>query len=61
MTSLEVEMIHKAHKLGLLTTPYAFNQDEATKMAEVGADIIVAHMGLATAGSVGAKTAVSLE
>ncbi|XP_028794412.1 uncharacterized protein LOC114750034 [Neltuma alba] len=59
--SLEVEMIHKAHKLGLLTTPYAFNQDEAIAMAKVGADIIVAHMGLTTAGSIGAKTAVSLE
>ncbi|KAK4262142.1 hypothetical protein QN277_027733 [Acacia crassicarpa] len=58
---LEVEMIHKAHKMGLLTTPYAFNQDEAVEMAKVGADIIVAHMGLTTAGSIGAKTAVSLE
>ncbi|XP_054824995.1 toMV susceptible protein tm-1(GCR26) isoform X2 [Prosopis cineraria] len=59
--SLEVDMIHTAHKLGLLTTPYAFNQDEAIEMAKVGADIIVAHVGLTTAGSIGAKTAVSLE
>lgn len=58
---LEVEMIEKAHKMGLLTTPYAFNQDEAVEMAKGGADIIVAHMGLTTAGSIGAKTAVSLE
>lgn len=54
-------MIGKAHKLGLLTTPYAFNQDEAMEMAKAGADIIVAHMGLTTAGSIGAKTALSLE
>ncbi|KAL2662587.1 hypothetical protein GLYMA_02G053800v4 [Glycine max] len=59
--SLEVEMIQKAHKMGLLTTPYAFNQYEAIEMAKVGADIIVAHMGLTTTGSIGAKTAVSLE
>ncbi|KAF4383298.1 hypothetical protein F8388_009329 [Cannabis sativa] len=59
--SLEVEMIGKAHKMGLLTTPYAFNQDEAVEMAKAGADIIVAHMGLTTSGSIGAKTAVSLE
>ncbi|KAK2357420.1 toMV susceptible protein tm-1(GCR26) [Trifolium repens] len=59
--SLEVEMIQKAHKMGLLTTPYAFNQDEAIEMAKVGADIIVAHMGLTTTGSIGAKTAVSLD
>lgn len=54
-------MIQKAHKMGLLTTPYAFNQHEAIEMAKVGADIIVAHMGLTTTGSIGAKTAVSLE
>ena len=47
--------------MGLLTTPYAFNQYEAIEMAKVGADIIVAHMGLTTTGSIGAKTAVSLE
>ena len=61
MISLEVEMIEKAHKLGLLTTPYAFNQNEAAEMAKAGADIIVAHMGLTTSGSIGAQTAVSME
>ncbi|KAL0332920.1 UNVERIFIED_CONTAM: ToMV susceptible protein tm-1(GCR26) [Sesamum calycinum] len=58
---LEVEMIAKAHKMGLLTTPYAFNQEEATAMAKAGADIVVAHMGLTTSGSIGAKTALSIE
>nr|XP_016446125.1 PREDICTED: UPF0261 protein y4oU-like isoform X1 [Nicotiana tabacum] len=58
---LEVEMIATAHRMGLLTTPYAFCPDEAIAMAEAGADIIVAHMGLTTSGSIGAKTAVSLE
>lgn len=58
---MEVEMIGKAHKLGLLTTPYAFNPDEAVAMAKAGADIIVAHMGLTTSGSIGAKTSVSIE
>lgn len=61
MISLEVEMIGKAHRMGLLTTPYAFNRDEAVEMAKAGADIIVAHMGLTTSGSIGAKTALSLE
>lgn len=61
MVSLEVQMIEKANKMGLLTTPYAFNQNEAKEMAKAGADIIVAHMGLTTSGSIGAKTAVSLE
>ncbi|KAI7737302.1 hypothetical protein M8C21_031400 [Ambrosia artemisiifolia] len=58
---LEVEMINKAHKMGLLTTPYAFNEEEAVEMTKAGADIIVAHMGLTTSGSIGAKTAVTLE
>lgn len=58
---LEIEMINKAHKMGFITTPYAFNEDEAVGMAKAGADIIVAHMGLTTSGSIGATTALSLE
>ncbi|GAB4847464.1 ToMV susceptible protein tm-1(GCR26) [Ancistrocladus abbreviatus] len=58
---LEIEMIGKAHKMGLLTTPYAFNHDEAVGMAKAGADIIVAHLGLTTSGTIGAKTSVSLD
>lgn len=54
-------MINKAHKMGLLTTPYAFNPDEAVAMAKAGANIIVAHMGLTTSGSIGAKTTVTLD
>ncbi len=58
---LEVEMVRKAHRMNLLTTPYAFNPDEARRMAEAGADIVVAHLGLTTKGSIGAKTALPLE
>ena len=58
---LEVEMIALAREKDLLTTPYVFNADEAVKMAEAGADIIVAHMGLTTGGSIGADTAKRLE
>jgi predicted TIM-barrel enzyme len=57
----EVEMISQAHSLGLLTTPYCFNEAEAAAMAGVGADIIVAHMGLTTSGTIGAQTALTLE
>ncbi|GJW46405.1 Tm-1(GCR26) protein [Tanacetum coccineum] len=45
----------------LLTTPYAFNEQEAIEMTKAGADIIVAHMGLTTSGSIGAKTTISLD
>ncbi|KAJ5701041.1 hypothetical protein N7488_008589 [Penicillium malachiteum] len=57
----EVEMIRHAAELGLLTTPYVFNVEEAEAMTEAGADILVAHMGLTTSGSIGAKTAKTLE
>ena len=57
----EVDMIRLAHELGLLTTPYAFNPDEATAMAQAGADILIPHMGLTTKGSIGAKTALTLD
>lgn len=59
--SVEVTLIRQAHEMGFLTTPYAFNSQESHAMAMAGADIVVAHMGLTTAGSIGAKTAVSLE
>src|SRR5262249_46478260 len=58
---LEVDMVRAAGELGLLTTPYAFNPDEAKAMAEAGADILIPHMGLTTKGSIGASTALSLE
>jgi predicted TIM-barrel enzyme len=56
----EVEMIRLAREMDLLTTPYVFNTDEAAKMVDAGADILVAHMGLTTSGSIGAATAKTL-
>jgi predicted TIM-barrel enzyme len=58
---LEVEMIRAARELDLLTAPYVFDEDEARRMAEAGADVLVPHMGLTTSGSIGAKTALTLE
>lgn len=58
---LEVEMIKKAHDLDMLTTPYVFDPEQAKAMAEAGADILVAHMGLTTKGTIGAKTALTLD
>ena len=58
---LEVEMIAMAHQMDLLTTPYVFNPEEAVAMTDAGADIIVAHMGVTTGGSVGASSAKSLD
>ena len=58
---LEVEMVRMAADKGLLTTPYAFQPEEGARMAEAGADIVVAHMGLTTKGTIGADTALTLE
>ncbi|MED4911618.1 phosphoenolpyruvate hydrolase family protein [Brevibacillus centrosporus] len=58
---LEVEMIRKAHELDLFTTPYVFNEEQAIKMAEAGADVLVAHVGLTTKGTIGAHTALTLD
>ncbi|NHN31678.1 phosphoenolpyruvate hydrolase family protein [Paenibacillus agricola] len=58
---LEVEMIRQAHELDLLTTPYVFNEEDAIAMTKAGADVLVAHVGLTTKGSIGAKTALSLD
>lgn len=57
----EVEMIRTAHRLGMLTTPYVFSAEDAVAMTQAGADMIVCHMGLTTKGSIGAKTARTLE
>jgi predicted TIM-barrel enzyme len=54
-------MIREAHALDLLTCPYVFNGDEARDMAEVGADVLVPHMGTTTKGATGAQTAMSLD
>ena len=58
---LEVDMIREAHNLDMLTCPYVFDPEQAKAMAQAGADILVAHMGLTTKGSIGAETAVTLD
>lgn len=57
----EVDMIRTAHEMGLLTTPYCANDEEAKAMASAGADILIPHMGLTTKGTIGATTSVTLE
>lgn len=57
---MEVNMIAEAHKLDMLTCPYVFDEEQARAMTRAGADIIVAHMGLTTGGTIGAETARSL-
>jgi predicted TIM-barrel enzyme len=58
---LEVECIGAASELDLLTTPYVFDEDDARRMTQAGADILVAHMGLTTSGTIGARTGKTLQ
>ncbi len=57
----EVEAVRIAHELDLFTSPYVFTPEEAKAMARAGADQLVAHVGLTTAGSIGAVVAFTLE
>jgi predicted TIM-barrel enzyme len=58
---LEVECIAAAHQMDMLTTPYAFDPQQAAELTSAGADVIVAHMGLTTSGTIGAETSLSLD
>ncbi len=58
---LEIDMIRLARERELLTSPYVFDVEQAVAMTEAGADILVPHMGLTTAGTIGAQTALTLE
>jgi predicted TIM-barrel enzyme len=57
----EIDCIAAAHKLGMLTTPYVFDTEQAEAMTRAGADVLVAHMGLTTGGAIGADTALTLD
>ncbi|MBL8861238.1 MAG: phosphoenolpyruvate hydrolase family protein [Planctomycetes bacterium] len=58
---MEVDVVRLAHELDLLTTPYVFNEDEAVAMTQAGADIVVAHMGCTSGGTIGAKSVKTLD
>lgn len=57
----EIDMIRLAHEQDLFTSPYVFDEDQAKAMAQAGADQLVAHVGLTTAGSIGAAVAMTLD
>lgn len=57
----EIAMIRLAHEMDLLTAPYVFDPEQAETMARAGADILVPHVGLTTAGTIGAAVAFSLD
>jgi predicted TIM-barrel enzyme len=58
---LEIDCIRAAHDLDLLTTPYAFEPEQARQLVVAGADILVTHLGLTTGGLIGARTQRGLD
>lgn len=57
----EVELVRLAKRLGLFTTAYVVTAEEAVRMVDVGVDVIIAHVGLTTGGSIGALHAVDFD
>ena len=58
---LEVEMVRHAHELEMLTCPYVFDVEQVEKMTDAGADVLVTHLNTTVSGSIGVKTAPSLD
>ena len=57
----EVEAIAEAHAQDMFCSPYVFDPDQAKEMVKAGADQLVAHVGLTTAGTIGAGVAFTLD
>jgi predicted TIM-barrel enzyme len=64
----EVACVALAREMGLLTTPYVFDEEQLRWMLDAGADILVLHMGTTSGGqtlpggaSIGASSVASLD
>jgi predicted TIM-barrel enzyme len=57
----EIEAIAEADRADMFCSPYVFDPDQAKAMVKAGANQLVAHVGLTTAGSIGAGVAFTLD
>jgi predicted TIM-barrel enzyme len=57
----EIEAVRLAREIDMFTSPYVFDTDQAKAMVKAGADQIVVHVGLTTAGTIGAGVALTLD
>ena len=57
----EIEAISEADKADMFCSPYVFDPDQAKAMVKAGANQLVCHVGLTTAGSIGAGVAFTLD
>lgn len=57
----EVEAIRIANRKNIFTIAFVFDEVQAKKMIDAGADVICAHLGVTKGGVLGAKKSLSLE
>jgi predicted TIM-barrel enzyme len=57
----EIELIRMCRDRDVFTVAYAFSPEEARAMAEAGADIVGAHVGLTSGGWIGATATLALD
>ncbi len=57
----EIEAIHIAHKKGLFTLAFVFDENQTHQMLKAGADAICVHLGFTQGGLLGAKKLISLD
>lgn len=56
----EVEAIRIAHKIGLFTVAFVFDETQAKMMTAAGADVICVHLGITNGGELNPKGSISL-
>lgn len=56
----EIDLIRECARKDVFTLAYAFNVEECKAMADAGADVIGAHVGLTIGGMIGSQSAVDL-
>lgn len=59
--SREVDLIKTAHQMDIFSVAWAFNENQARIMAEAGADVIGAIVGVTSGGLTGAKQVMTLD
>ncbi len=57
----EATLVRKCRDRDIFTIAYAFTPDEVRQVVEAGADVVGAHVGLATGGMIGAGYALDLD
>lgn len=57
----EIDLIAECDRRDVFTIAYAFTPEEAARMADSGADVIGAHVGLTIGGLIGAKESAALD